>query len=148
MVLESLWFLRKPLGLCTLLVLASACTILDSTEDVAKEARVVVTGNTPVPLELVTSTKFTRTISETGEVSISVTFADTVFVDLATTLDRTYPVRPDRGFLVRLRNHSADAAVVSMQVFFDGKLSYDRQNVTLQEASLEFSYIFEGRVSR
>jgi hypothetical protein len=35
---------------------------------------------------------------------------------------------------------------VSMQVYFDGKLSYDRQNVTLQNASLEFSYIFEGRV--
>jgi hypothetical protein len=145
-VLESFWFLRKPLGLGLLLVLAGACTILDSTEDVAKEARVVVTGTTPVPLELVTSTKFTRTISETGEVSISLAFADTVLVDLAATLDRTYPVRPDRGFLVRLRNHSTDAAVVSMQVYFDGKLNFDRQNVMLQDASLEFSYMFGGRV--
>jgi hypothetical protein len=145
-VLERFWFLRRPLGLGTLLVLAGACTILESKEDSADQARVVVTGTTTVPLELVTSTKFTRTIEETGEVSISLAFADTAFVDLAAPLDRTHPVSPDRGFLVRLRNYSTDPAVVSMQVYFDGKLSYDRQNVTLQNASLEFSYIFEGRV--
>ena len=145
-MLESFWFLRKPLGLGPLLVLAGACTFLESKEDVAREARVVVTGTAPVPLELVTSTKFTRTIEETGEVTISLAFADTAFVSLADPHDKTYPVRPDRGFLVRLRNHSTDPAVVSMQVFFDGKLYFDRQGVALQEATLEFSYIFEGKV--
>jgi hypothetical protein len=136
----------RALGLGLLPILAAACGLLESKEEVAEEARVVVTGTAPVPLELVTSTKFTRTIEETGETTISLAFADTAFLSLATPHDQVYPIRPDRGFLVRLRNPSMDPAVVSMQVYFDGKLNFDRQNVTLQEGSLEFSYIFEGKV--
>jgi len=136
----------RALGLALLPILAAACGLLDSKEEVAEQARVVVTGTAPVPLELVTSTKFTRTIEETGETTISLAFADTVFLSLPTPHDKVYPVRPDRGFLVRLRNPSTDPAVVSMQVFFDGKLSFERQNVTVQDGSLEFSYIFEGKV--
>jgi hypothetical protein len=137
---------KGVVGLGMFLILAGACTFLESKEEVAREARVVVTGTAPVPLELVTSTKFTRTIEETGEVTISLAFADTAFINLATPHDQVYPVRPDRGFLVRLRNPGTEAALVSVQVFFDGRLNYDRQNVALQDASLEFSYIFEGKV--
>ncbi len=136
----------RVLGLGLVLVLTGACGLLVSGEEVAENARVVVTGTTPVPLELVTSTKFTRTTDETGEVTTTLAFADTIFVSLAEPHDQIYPVAPDRGFLVRLRNFSEEPAVVSMQVYFDGNLHYDRQDMTLQDATLEFSYIFEGWV--
>lgn len=31
-----------------------------------------------------------------------------------------------------------------MQVFFDGELSYDQSDVTLQDAALEYSFLFES----
>jgi hypothetical protein len=128
-----------------LLILPAACSIFEAEEEVADEARVVVTGSTPQPLELVTSTKFTRTFLESGGVGISLAFADTAFLSLDQPHDQIYPIKPDRGFLVRLKNPGLEPAVVSMQVFFDGELAYNHQNITLQEAALEFSYVFENQ---
>jgi len=128
-----------------LLIVAAACNIFEAEEEIADEARVVVTGTTSEPLQLVTSTKFTRTFLETGEIRLSVAFADTMVLTLDSPHDQIYPIKPDRGFLVSLRNPVMDPAVVSMQVFFDGELVYNHQNITLQEASLEFSYVFENQ---
>jgi hypothetical protein len=144
-IMSTVRLVTRALWVGLLLVLASACSVFESKEEIADEARVVVTGTAPEPLELVTSTKFTRTFHETGEISISLAFADTVFLSLDSPHDQTYPIKPDRGFMVRLSNPVMDPAVVSMQVFFDGTLVYNQQNITLQDASMEFSFVFESQ---
>jgi len=133
------------LGGGLLLILFTACNIFDAEVEIAKEARVLVTGTAPEPLELVTSTKFTRSFPSEGGVILSLAFADTTFLSLASPHDETYPIRPDRGFFVRLKNLSMEPATVSMQVYFDGELMYSQENVTLQEGSLEYSYVFENQ---
>lgn len=127
-----------------LLIPVGACGSYETGADIPDEARVVVTGTAPEPLELVTSTKFTRTFHETGEFTISLVFADTVFLTLDPPHDQAYPIKPDWGFFVRLKNPVMDPAVVSMQVFFDGELVFEHQEVTLEEDILEFSQVFEG----
>jgi hypothetical protein len=144
LVTRKLGTCMGTMGAVLLILVAGACGILESPEGVAKEARLVVSGTSPGALELITSTKFTRTLEVDGSFSISLVVADTVFLAVPSAHDQTYPVRPDRGFLVRLTNPNDEPAVVSMQVYFDGKLRYDRQDVTLQDAALEFSYVFEN----
>lgn len=121
-----------------------ACGIFENEEDIADNARVVVSGSTPVPLILVTSTKFQRSVGQGGQPLILPTRADTVELELTSVHDQTYPVKPDKGFLARLINPTEETATVSMQVYFDGRLQYDQQNVSLTDSSMEFSYTFQG----
>jgi len=122
----------------------AACGILETEDEIADEARVVVSGTASNPLLLITTTKFERFYDEEGEAQTTVVVADTVTIDPAAGYDHVYPVKPDKGFLVRLVNPETETAVVSIQVYFDGELSYDQKNVSLSDASLEFSYIFEN----
>ncbi len=129
-------------GALALLLLTAACGIFEGEERIAEKARVVVSGETTVPLELVASTKFIRTRQPEGQTDITLLQADTFQLTLENVFDQEFPVKPDRGFFVRLRNYDTIPALVSMQVYFDGELTYDQQNVTLQQAYLEFSFIF------
>jgi len=122
---------------------AAGCGIFDTGGEIADEARVVVSGETPVALELITSTRFTRTVEE-GATVLILDEADTTYLDLASTFDEIYPVKPDRGFFVRLTNPDTLPATVSMQVYFDGDLEYNQQDVSLEGFSLEFSYLFRS----
>lgn len=129
-------------GLALAWMALGGCSAMEVEEKIAERARVVVEGTAPVPLELITSTKFTRTILENGAVQIVLSKADTTFISPNPPFDRTFPVKPDWGFYVRLRNPVMTPAVVSMRVYFDGELTFNHRNITLQDASIDFSYIF------
>jgi len=133
----------RTVAAVAVVILTGACGILDSGGGVAKEARLVVSGTSPGALELITSTKFTRTYENDGSITIALIVADTVLLPMGSTHNQTYPVSPDRGFLARLTNPHDEPAVVSMQVYFDGKLRYDRQDMILEAIPLEFSFVFE-----
>ena len=141
---ESLRALLRT-GLMAFLVLNTAgCGIFETEDEIADEARVLIEGTSPIPLQVITSTRFERVYNEEGDLNTLLLVSDTVMIDLETPFDEIFPVKPDVGFLVRLRNLEADPAVVSMRVYFDGDLRYDQQNVSLSDASLEFSYIFSN----
>ena len=127
-----------------LLTAAIGCGIFETTEEIADEARVVVTGDAETPLLLVTSTKFTRFFNDEGDPVISLAFSDTASITLDVTHDKIYPIRPDRGFYVKLTNPDTLTAIVSMQVYFDGELSYERKNLSLTNASVDYNFIWEN----
>lgn len=136
-------FLRSGV-LALLLLSGGACNILETEDEIADEARVRIEGTSPVPLQLITSTRFERTYNQEGDAVTVLLVADTAMIELGTAFDEIYPVKPNLGFFVRLRNLEADPATVSMRVYFDGELNYDQQNVSLSDASLEFSFIFSN----
>lgn len=143
-IYESLEALLRA-GLMAFLVLStSACGLFETEEEIADEARVLIEGTSPTPLQVITSTRFERVYNEEGDLNTLLLVSDTAMVDLGTPFDEIFPVRPDVGFLVRVRNLEADPAVISMRVYFDGDLRYNQQNVSLSDASLEFSYIFSN----
>lgn len=130
--------------LCLLVFQVAACNVFESEDEVADEARVVITGTGTDSTKVITSTRFERWLDDQGETRTSFIVSDTVYSDLATAFDETYPVKPDRGFLVRVVHNDTLPAVISIQVYFDGELSYDQKNVSLTQSSLEFSYIFSN----
>ena len=139
--------MRPVLRFLFLAFLASqtaACNVFETTEDIADNARVVISGTAQAPLQLITSTKFERWYDEENNPHITLIVADTTGIDLASIHDQIYPVKPDKGFLVRLVNPETEPAVISIQVYFDGELSYDQTNVSLSDASIEFSFIFSS----
>lgn len=134
----------RLLLLSFLVLHVGACNVFETEDNTAKEARVLITGTAPGPLELVTSTRFEQWFDEDGNPQIALNESDTVSLDLTTDHDEIYPIKPDRGFFVKLANHDSNPAVVSMQVYFDGELNYNQQNASLAESSLEFSFIFSN----
>ena len=131
--------------LLSLLVLQTgACNVFETKDEVAKEARVVISGTAPAPLELITSTRFQRWNDEEGDSHLTLLVSDTLALELTTDHDQIYPIKPDLGFFVKLSNPDANPAVVTMKVYFDGELNYDQQNVSLSESSIEFSFIFSN----
>jgi hypothetical protein len=131
--------------LLSLVVLqAAACSVFETKDEVADEARVVITGTSTAATKLITSTRFERWYDDAGDAHTTLLVADTVPLDLSTSFDQIYPVKPDIGFLVRVVHPDTVRAVVSMKVYFDGELSYDQRDVGLTDSSLEFSYIFSN----
>lgn len=135
----------SQLTVATLLLVASSfsvpgCDSIVSTDaHVARAARVVITGTSPVPLELLTSTDFTAVKNpDTGETvyTLNTSSAETISVPF----DRTFQLNGSDRFFVRLTNADQNAtAAVRMQVLVDGKSMYD-VNATLKDAALKFSY--------
>lgn len=128
------------------LILAAAlagCDSLLSTErEFAENARVVVTGNSPIPLKLVLSNQFVAVPDPTtGQVTISLVLADTV--DLALPIERTYPLGDGRRILVRLINtDGTQDATVRMRVFLDDDEVYNEQAI-LRNAYLEYTFSYQ-----
>jgi hypothetical protein len=122
------------------LALAACKGLLGTSDRNPREARVVVTGSSAVPLRLVTSTNFTATLNpETGNYDVSFTTFDAQ--DLPLPIERTVRLTTDR-FIARLVNPSEEVeATVLMEVFFDGRLAY-RQEATMRDALLDFIHIF------
>ena len=140
----TLWTGSRLLLLLLLMTSAAACGVFESEEDIAKNARVVISGTTPVPLTLITSTQFERSVNEDGQPLLTLIRSDTTELTLSSIHDQIYPIRPDKGFLARVINPTQETATISMQVYFDGELKYDQQNVSLTDSSIEFSFIFES----
>ncbi len=137
-------WVAKVLILSFLVLQVGGCNVFETKDEIAKEARVLVSGTAPGPLELVTSTRFERWFDEEGESHITLFVSDTVELDLTAAHDEIYPIKPDLGFYVKLSNDDPAPATLTMQVYFDGELSYNQQNISLSESSLEFSFIFSN----
>lgn len=136
------------LSLLLLLLATGACSVFKSEDEVADQARVVITGTVTDSTVLITSTKFERWFDDQGESHTSLTVSDTVslmpYMEGGATFDQIYPVKPDVGFLARVVHTDTVPSVISMQVYFDGDLNYDQRDVSLVDSSLEFSYIFSN----
>jgi len=130
--------------LSVLALQAGGCSVFNAEDEVADEARVVITGTSTASTELITSTRFERWVDGAGDTHTKLLIADTIPLDLSTSFDEIYPVKPNIGFLVRVVHPDTIPAVFSMQVYFDGELSYDQRDISLNDSSIEFSYIFSN----
>jgi hypothetical protein len=122
------------------LALAACGEVFTGEDKIADEARVELTGDSPVDLELVTSTKFTRTRLEDGTRIIILQESDTAMV--RPDYEATVSVAPDRGFYAGLKNDSDEVAEIVLRVFFDGKLSYEQPATIAEGGLLEYVYLF------
>lgn len=121
---------------------ATGCnTVSDPTEKYAERASVEVTGSSPVPLLLVSSTNWRfESDPETGDQWVVPLTADTVEVELPA--DHTVQLAPTYRILYQVINPSEDQeANVRMRVFLDDKQVFD-QSATLRNATLEYSYFY------
>ena len=134
--------------LLVLLPVTGACSVLKTKDEVADEARVVIAGTVTDSTVLIVSTKFERWFDDQGDPHTSLTVSDTIplkpYMEGGSAFDQIFPVKPDIGFLARVVHSDTIPSVISIQVYFDGELNYDQKNVSLVDASMEFSYIFSN----
>ncbi|MCY4400767.1 MAG: hypothetical protein OXE96_15720 [Gemmatimonadetes bacterium] len=136
---------RLAWGLAVAVVAAAAgaCNILDDDQDLPTVARVEITGNAPGDLELVVSDDFQRVADfDQGARYTVLVQADTSFVQPDFAKD--YDIEASSRFFVRLTNHSAEIAQISLLVAFDGEVSYSQRATIAEGGALEFSEIFYG----
>ncbi|HEX7118868.1 MAG TPA: hypothetical protein VF212_08780 [Longimicrobiales bacterium] len=125
-----------------LTLFAAACnTISDPTEHYAENAHIELTGTSPVPLVLVTSTVWGQKVDEeTGDLVTELMQADTAEVELP--FERTVALAPTYRILFRVINpDTAESASIRMRVHLDDELVYDQPG-TLLNASLEYSFAY------
>jgi hypothetical protein len=135
---------RKRLAAAATLILAAAAaaceSILDTTEDLADNARVFVTGSSPVLLELVLSNDFTAV--ENAEGNFDVTMAESDTFRVTPPYERAHPIGQTGRIFVRLTQpDSTVTASVRLRVQLDDREVYDRQ-ATLRNASLEYLFVY------
>jgi hypothetical protein len=137
---------RLALPILTL-VTASCSSVLDSSADYADNAIIEVTGTSPVPLLLVSSTDWVHVVSPvTGERTIATNKADTVSLQLP--INRTVPITNQyRIFFSVVNPDSVQTATIRMRVMLDKKLVYD-QAATMRDASLQFSFAYGHSVGQ
>ena len=122
---------------------AAACDLVSgpSRPERAEEASIDVTGESPVPLLLVTSKVWGFVYDETtGEEQLVLSEADTAEIELP--YQRTIPLAPTYRILFRLSNpDTAQDASVRMRVRLDDDVVFDEQ-ATMRNASLQFSHAY------
>ena len=120
-----------------------ACVSTDA--DVRPQnARVTVTGTSPTPLQLVTSTDFfEELIGEGTEIRAILVDADTTVVN--PPFDQTFPLSSLGSVLVRLIQPDSTPSDVTMQVWLDGVLEYEQAATMSQGASIEYRFVFRSR---
>ena len=137
---------RRGFGVLATLSLAAAstaCDLLDDDQDLPDIARVDITGTAPVDLELVVSDNFQRVSDfEQGARYNVLVHADTSFV--RPDFSKEYDIQAARRFFVRLTNHSAEVASITLSVAFDGEVDYSQRANIAEGGALEFSEIFFG----
>jgi hypothetical protein len=124
---------------------SAACDGLLGTDQAAfaADARVLLSGTSPVPLLLVTSTNFTAEQDfVTGELITNLIVSDTI--TLATpTLDQHFEILGADRFLVRLINPDLnETADIHLRVELDGRQVYN-QRATMRDASLEYTAFYQ-----
>src|SRR5687767_4356835 len=126
---------------------ASCSSILDTTQDYAKNATVEVTGTSPVALLLVSSTNWVYVNDPvSGEATVATNDADTVSLQLP--INRTVAITNSRRILFRLINQdSTQTASIRMRVRLDDQLVYD-QAANMRDASLEFSFAYGNVITQ
>jgi hypothetical protein len=137
-------WMRRPTALGVLLpiltLVATGCnSVLDTSQDYADKARVVVTGTSPGPLKLVTSTNWVPvTNTDTGEI-INIVIDSTVY-DITLPVDTAFKFTNSRRFLVRVVNvDTTQTADLRMRVYLDSKQVTD-QATQIKTAPLQFSW--------
>lgn len=134
---------RRALACATLLIAAAtaACdSVLDSSQDPPDEAEVTVTGTSPVPLQLILSSRFIGIWNaEQGKYEITLNAADTVQIG-ALPITRTKAMNETGVFFVRLTNPALDqTASIVLRVRIDGREVYS-QAANMRDASLEYVF--------
>ena len=137
------WLPRtRRLALPILTLLASACSsVLDTTQDYADNAVLEVTGTSPVPLHVVSSTNWVYVINpDNGEQIVSTTSVDTVSLQLP--INRLVPLTNSLRIYFKVTNADINqTASIRMRVLLDNKVMYD-QAATMRDASLSFSFAY------
>ena len=134
---------RILIGVVLTLVLVGCDDVLDDTQDLPDVARVVLTGTSPVDLEVVTSTNF-QVVSdfELQETFIQLILSDTVLT--VPPYEEDVDIRSTGRFFVRVTNHAVDVADVTLEVSFDGRVEYIQSAFMSEGGSMEFSQTFSG----
>jgi len=133
---------RAGVGLCGLLavVAATACdSVLRTDEKAVTSFLIEVTGTSPVPLSLVTSTNFgAQRNTETNQVSVFPVTADTTTLTLP--YSRTLPFNGADRLFVRLHNRSlSETASIRLRVIIDGRERFN-QAANMRDAFLDFTF--------
>jgi hypothetical protein len=136
---------NHPLGWLALAVTLTGCSSVLGSDQAAfaDEARVIITGESGVPLQLLTTTDFVASRDpETGELVPTILTTDTTI--LATLPhDQVYTVTGWDRFLAKLVNpDTAVTATIQMRVLMDGREVFN-QRATMRDASLAFFVYFQ-----
>jgi hypothetical protein len=132
-----------PFACTAILGVLTACdNILDTTQDLAENAQILIDGDSPVLLTLVLSNVYTGTTNpSTGYVSTTLLSADTLTVDVP--VDQIYPLGGQARLFVRLINPDSNAtANVRLRVLLDGTEEVYNVQALLKASFLEFRYAY------
>lgn len=135
---------RRGLACAMLLLPALGCSeILDSSIETPEQAMVTVSGTSPVPLQLILSSRFIGIWNpEESKYEVTLNDADTVQV-ASLPISRTHPMNETGVFFVRLTNPDlAQTASIELRVRIDGREVYS-QAATMRDASLEYLFFVE-----
>jgi len=137
-------WMRRPAApgvlLTILTLIAAGCnSILDTSQDYAENARVVITGTADAPLKMVTSTNwFPAQNTNTGEDLILMT--DSAVYDITLPVDTTFKFTSTHRFLVRIINtDTTQGADLRLRVYLDNDLKTD-QTTTVKSIPMQFSW--------
>jgi hypothetical protein len=137
---------RRHAAVPTLFMLtmaAAGCSgLLDSSQNYAENAQIIVTGTSPVPMLLILSNRYTAIADQTtGNITVQIEQADTL--ELSLPIDRTYPLGDQFRILARLQNaDSTSTASINMRVLLDGKDEVYNQNATMKDSYLEYRFSY------
>ncbi len=136
---------RSAAMACVIVALAFAgCdSLLGGSSKNASNAQILVTGDSPVPMMLILSNKFTSIVGTDGnDINLPVV-ADTFL--LPVPINKTYPLGSDERVLVRLQNSdSTSIATIRMRVLLDAKDEVYSQRATMKNASLEYAFHYNN----
>lgn len=133
------WFAAAP-ALILIAAAAGCSSILDTTEDLADNANIFVTGTSPVPLQLIVSADYTAVQNEQGRFDVTLISADTF--QIAPPHERSKPISDKGRIFVRLTQpDSTVTADVRLRILLDDREVYNVQ-ATLRDASLEYLFAY------
>jgi hypothetical protein len=143
MMLEHARRAAAPMVLLIVSALATGCdSLLDTSQDIAEEAQLIVTGTSPVPLRVIFSNNFTNIQNpEDGTITTQLIIADTV--ELTLPIDRSYPLGNNARVFFRVwQPDSLQTADILMRILLDGEREIYEQRATLRDAYLEYTYTY------
>lgn len=110
-------------------VLVTGCSGL-TTDAGSEQARVTLTGETPVDIRIITSTRFGFFVDQdTGERQTLLEQADTL--DLRPPFDETYDISQFGIFLVRIIGANETPATFGIRISIDGETKFDVTEFTI-----------------
>lgn len=122
------------------LFLAGPSACLDTQDpDPPAEARITISGTSPDSLRLITSTDFFEQIVGDSEIQAVLVQADTLAV--LPPFETQVSLRSVGEVFVRVSQEGTTPSNVTVQVFLDGELEYDRTATLSQGGALEYRYL-------